>query len=388
MARPKKNKDEIEVKSIEKTGNKDIGYEQFMKEVEKEVDSVYSVFDELKSDSKYIYPFNCSPLDVAFGGGIHSGRIYEFYGPPSQGKSTLTLEAEKAFCNYWKSLGEDKYAILHIESESVFDKIRAKYIGLPIERILISEADTVEKGLITIEKCAEKAIQNNMKLFIDWDTLASIPTEAEMIKGTYGGGMAEKARVLRQAMRKLTSILAQGDISIIFVNQIYASFNQYNPEPISPGGDGIKFHASVRVFVKQLEDIKDIAANGQEVITGILTNCFFRKNKLAMPKQNVPIVINGERGFDSWKTLYRFLVTNKIVNVAGGWKNVIFKDQEFKFQNEEGLKEIIEMREPKLKEFLDYMVIKAYGARSPLMKVKLIENIWTYEERELGGRIT
>lgn len=129
--------------------------------------------EELGSDVADIYPFDIPNLDIILGGGLYSGKIVEIFGWESQGKSTFGLEAAKAFTRYWDNKGDDNYAILWIETESALDKLRATWMGCPIDRFLIAEAETVEEGFDTIEMALEKSLKTGIKLFIVWDEIVS-----------------------------------------------------------------------------------------------------------------------------------------------------------------------------------------------------------------------
>lgn len=338
--------------------------------------------DVLSSDVAYWYPINCAPIDIVFGGGIPSGKIIEMYGPESTGKSTNALEFSKAFTDYWRSQGNDDYVVLWIESESALDKIRAQYMGCQIDRFIISEAETVEDGFEVIYNTLEKAQKYRIKLFIVWDTIAAIPTKNEKVAGTNTGGMAEKPRIIRQELRKIVTPLGFTNSTMIFCNQIYKNLQPF-AEDESPGGGGIKFHASIRARLKVTSQSKD----GTK-ITGINTEIYTKKNKLTMPYQRINVVINSEKGLDRLDTTLQFLIANKCIQQKeGGVKIISVGDNEYKFQNLGQLSDMIS-DDAKIKTTMDYLCYLHYSKSSPLMKVKLLEHVWKYEISLFGQKVT
>lgn len=373
--------------------------------------------DNLISDANFLYSFDCVPLDLLFGGGIASGKIIEIFGPNSHGKSTLALEITKAFAAHWKAKKVNNFGILWAEAESALDKTRALYMGCPVDNFLVCEADTLESFKTTVLATLEKSIQNKMPLIIVLDTIAALQTENEahppIDKKTgkpnlYAGGMQEKPRVIWAMLRDLTPKLAKSNSTLILVNQIYGGSQYESPE--SPGGGGIKFYSSVRVGVNREKYITVTNKDGTEKTIGILSNLRTIKNKLTLPNQLVTVTIMGETGFDKLATTVNFLTAGKYI-VNGSWKTLSFpvkngyvdkskKDEksqpvtvppemeELKFQNINDLRAIIEMKHPQIKDWLDYLCYKHATTFSPLLKVKIIDKAWKYEEQFYGKRLT
>lgn len=344
--------------------------------------------DVLGSDVAFWYPFGCAPLDIVLGGGIPSGKIIECFGWESSGKSTLTLEASKAFTRYWSARGSDDYVILWLESESALDKVRAQYIGCDLSRFVVVEVDTVDYGFDTIKMALEKAKEKGIHVFISWDTIAAVLTKNEKAS-EFAGGMGDKARLIRRLLKDVSTLLGQTNSTLFFVNQLYQNLSPYGEKDIVPGGGGIKFHASIRCLMKkQQKPIEIVLPNGQVVAKGIEVDLYTKKNKLTLPYQTCKLIINNESGLDVVETLGRFLILNKFITVKGGWKYIEFGDEEYKFQNTEGLREILEVKCPELRTYMDYLCYHHYSTVSPLMKVKLLSSVWDYELKLYGEKKT
>lgn len=346
--------------------------------------------DELGSDVANWYPTGCAPIDIIFGGGVPSGKIIECFGAESTGKSTLALECSKAFTNYWKQRDDDNYVLLWVESESALDKIRAEYMGCELDRFMISEAETVEDGFEIIAKALDKAQKNSIRLFIVWDTIAAIPTKNEREGATNNAGMMEKPRIIRQELRKITTPLGHTNSSLIFCNQVIK-----NPMPFaedeSPGGGGIKFHASIRCKLRKIGDLKekDSLGSGKDVTRGLYSEVWTKKNKLTLPYQRCNISIVSERGLDQLDTTMQFLLSNKIIVMKdGGYKYLEFNDREYRFQNISQLRDLIEVTDPNIKVYMDYLCYNYYSKVSPLMKIKLLEKLWEQEVKLFGSKQT
>lgn len=364
---------------------------------------IKSVTEVLGSDAAHVYPFNCPPIDIPFGGGIYSGKIYEVWGWESQGKSTLALEMTKAFANYWESRNIKKYAVLWLETESAFDKVRAKYMGVPVDNFLNAEVETLEDGESIIMATLDKAIKTGTKFLIVWDTIAAAPTKNELAAATnpkmqWAGGMMEKPKVVRKILRNITTLLGKTDATLILVNQAIGGGDDASGIPSSPS-PAIKFHASVRTYVHARSQIKEMQKDGTEKTMGILSDLLHYKNKLILPKQRSLVSLMGETGYDKLDTTLRYLSANKLIGLAGSWKTIdypasYFKDGKMaemtsvKFQNNKKVQETIDTLHPHLKEWIDYLAYKNFTEFSPLVKVKIIMKVWGYEMKFYGERVT
>jgi len=323
----------------------------------------------------------------------NSGKIYEVMGWESTGKSTFGLESAKAFSNYWKKKGDDNYVVLWVETESALDKLRAAWMGCDLSRFLISEAETVEEGFNIIESTLKKCVDKNMHLLAVWDTIAAAPTISEKKDSEEGsqwsGGLGEKARMIRYYLRRLVTPLGHSKSTAIFINQLYKIIKAtpYGPTEDSPGGGGLKFHSSARIQVNKREDLTKIMPSGETVTEGIVSELYTVKNKLTLPKQKCSMVLYGERGFDKLETIVRYLKKNKLITQSGSWMVMNFNEKDLKFQNTNKLKEIL-VDEPTLENYLDFMVYQNFSIISPLIKIKIIKQLWEYEIQFLGEKKT
>ncbi len=355
--------------------------------------------DELESKSKYIYPFDCAPLDIILGGGILSGKIYEIYGRESSGKSTIALNAVIGFINYWKTKKQE-CSILWIESEYALDIIRAKYMGCNINKINIFETLITEEGFEASTQFLNDCIAKKIKPFIVWDTIAATqPRDVVKTGETYAGGMALKPRLIRTGLKTLTQKLSEAQSPMLFINQVIAQIGSPVPNAeTTPGGRGIKFHASVRLKMKGNKKIKETTPSGDDKILGIIVQAYTEKNKLTLPMQKLDIYIYGETGLDNIETTVQFLKKHKLVKVGGGgWttlldvpETVTYGDinQEIKFQSLKKLKHGLLIQFPELEGYMNYLVYKQFAISSPLLKVRLIDKIWEYEKKFYKEHIT
>lgn len=366
-----------------------------------------AVTDVLGSDAAHVYSFDCPPIDIPFGGGIYSGKVYEVWGWESQGKSTLALEMTKAFTNHWKKLGFKKFGVLYLETESAFDKVRAKYMDVCVENFIISEVETLEDGESVIMATLEKAVKTGTIFMIIWDTIAAAPTRNELAAATdpkkqWAGGQMEKPRVVRKLLRNITTLLGKTNSTLVLVNQAIGGGEDASGIPSAPS-PAIRFHASVRTYVQGTTQIKEIRPDGSEKTMGILSSLLHYKNKLILPKQKSIVSLMGETGYDKLDTVLRYLNTYKLVNLAGSWKTVEYpngfaeKDDtgkliakeltSLKYQSNNKIKETIDVQ-PHLKDWLDYLVYRHFTEFSPLIKVKIITKVWDYEMKFFGTKVT
>ena len=207
-------------------------------------------------------------LDLALGGGYPKGRIIEIYGPESSGKTTLALHA---IAEVQKTGGQAAF----IDAEHALDPSYAEKIGVQIDNLLISQPDNGEQAL---EIC-ETLVRSNAVDLIVVDSVAALTPKAE-IDGDMGDAqMGLQARLMSQAMRKLTAIISKSKATVIFINQIRMKLGVMfgNPETTT-GGNALKFYASVRVDIRRIGQIK----NGEDII-GNRTKIKVVKNKIAAP---------------------------------------------------------------------------------------------------------
>lgn len=358
-----------------------------------------TVYDSLNSDIKYFYPTGCKNLDIVLGGGgggtggMPSGRFMEIYGRESSGKSTITLCIAKSFVEFWKFMGEP-CAVLWIEAESVFDKVRARYIGCDLSHFLIIEATCVEEAFRKIRDFIEKGEQKKVHTMVVLDTIAALPPEAELGDKSYAGGMMLKPRVLKAELSKIIPVLGRTDTPMIFVNQIYEGGGMYDAT-VSPGGSGLRFYASIRMEVSVANRIKRVLPSGDETGVAIETKGRTRKNKVTLPFQTCMLYIDGERGLLPLETAILFMEKTKSFSKSGSWKTLKLKirkpdgtisEEEFKYQNINHFKSAAEKLGIDIMPYLEYEITKFYADVSVFLKASLIQDLWKYEEQLFGER--
>ncbi|GAL10444.1 RecA protein [Vibrio astriarenae] len=244
-------------------------------------------------------------LDIALGaGGLPMGRIVEIYGPESSGKTTLTLELIAAAQKVGKTCA-------FVDAEHALDPIYAQKLGVDIDALLVSQPDTGEQAL---EICDALARSGAIDVLVV-DSVAALTPKAE-IEGEMGDShMGLQARMLSQAMRKLTGNLKQSNCMCIFINQIRMKIGVMfgNPETTT-GGNALKFYASVRLDIRRTGSIKD----GDEVV-GNETRIKVVKNKIAAPFKQAETQILYGQGFNREGELIDLGVKHKLIEKAGAW---------------------------------------------------------------------
>ncbi|MEG0692058.1 MAG: recombinase RecA [Oscillospiraceae bacterium] len=244
-------------------------------------------------------------LDMALGiGGVPRGRIVEIYGPESSGKTTVALQI---VAEAQKMGGEAAF----IDVEHALDPIYAKALGVDIDSLLVSQPDTGEQAL----EIMEALIRSGAIDVIVLDSVAAMVTKAE-IDGEMGDThVGLQARLMSQALRKLTSVVSRSNCVAIFINQVREKIGVVygNPET-TPGGRALKFYSSVRIEVRRGEAIK----NGTELI-GNKTKCKIVKNKVAPPFKEVIFDIMYGEGVSRIGEIIDFAVDAEIIDKSGAW---------------------------------------------------------------------
>jgi len=263
-------------------------------------------------------------LDLALGGGIPKGRIVEIYGPESSGKTTLALHA---IAEVQRHGGTAAF----IDAEHALDPAYAKRIGLDIENLLLSQPDNGEQAL----EITETLVRSNAVDIIVVDSVAALVPRAE-IEGEMGDAhMGLQARLMSQALRKLTGVISRSHTTVIFINQIRMKIGVMfgNPETTT-GGNALKFYASVRMDIRRIGQIKQ----GEEII-GNRTRVKVVKNKIAPPFRQAEFDIMYNQGISKSGDILDLAVEKGIVEKSGAW--FAYKDQKIA-QGREGAKKYLE----------------------------------------------
>ena len=243
-------------------------------------------------------------LDLALGGGYPKGRIIEIYGPESSGKTTLALHA---IAEIQKTGGQAAF----IDAEHALDPSYAKRIGVDVDNLLISQPDNGEQAL---EIC-ETLVRSNAVDLIVVDSVAALVPQAE-IDGDMGDAqMGLQARLMSQAMCKLTAIISKSKATVIFINQIRMKIGVMfgNPETTT-GGNALKFYASVRIDIRRIGQIKD----GENII-GNRTKIKVVKNKIAAPFRSAEFDIMYNEGVSKVGDVLDLAVQYGVFDKAGAF---------------------------------------------------------------------
>ena len=247
----------------------------------------------------------CLSLDVALGvGGVPKGRIIEIYGPESSGKTTLALhivaeaQKEKGFAAY-------------IDAEHAVDPDYSKNLGVNIEELLISQPDTGEQAL---EIC-ETLVRSGAVDVIVIDSVAALVPRAELEGDMGDTHVGLQARLMSQALRKLTGTVSRSNTTVIFINQIREKIGVMfgNPET-TPGGRALKFYSSIRMEIRRITSLKD---SGEMVGSRVRVKVV--KNKVAPPFKQTEFDIMYGQGISYEGDILDIAVTGNIVEKTGAW---------------------------------------------------------------------
>lgn len=259
---------------------------------------------EAKKVDVELIPSGALSLDIALGGGYPKGRIIEIYGPESSGKTTLTLHA---IAQVQKSGGTAAF----IDAEHALDPAYAKKLGVDTDNLLVSQPDNGEQAL----EIAETLVRSNAVDLVVVDSVAALVPQAE-IDGDMGDShMGLQARLMSQALRKLTGIINKSKTTVIFINQIRMKIGVMfgNPETTT-GGNALKFYASERLDIRRIGQIK----SGEDIV-GNRTRVKVVKNKIAAPFRTAEFDIMYNEGISKTGDVLDLAVQHEVVGKAGAW---------------------------------------------------------------------
>jgi recombination protein RecA len=266
--------------------------------------SIMRLGDSTALDIDFI-PTGSLGLDIALGiGGLPCGRIVEIYGPESSGKTTLTLQVVAEAQRMGKTCA-------FIDAEHALDPVYAKKLGVNVDDLLVSQPDTGEQALEICDMLVRSAAVDVIVV----DSVAALTPRAE-IEGDMGDShVGLQARLMSQALRKLTGNIKRSNTLVIFINQIRMKIGvMFGSPETTTGGNALKFYASVRLDIRRTGSVKD----GDEV-TGNETRVKVVKNKVAPPFKQAEFIIMYGAGISKDGELVDLGVLHKLIDKAGAW---------------------------------------------------------------------
>jgi recombination protein RecA len=295
--------------------------------------SIMKLGGQVKTDVEAI-PTGALTLDWALGvGGLPRGRVIEIFGPEASGKTTLTLSVIK-------EIQKKGGVAAFIDAEHAFDSTYAKIIGVNLDDLLISQPDTGEQAL----EIAETLVRSNAVDLVVIDSVAALTPRAE-IEGDMGDAhMGLQARLMSQALRKLTAAISKSRTCVIFINQIREKIGvMFGSPETTPGGRALKFYSSVRLDLRRIASIK----SGDSVIGGRV-RVRVVKNKVAPPFKEAEFEILHDEGIAKVASIVDAAVNLGVIGKSGTWLS--FQDEKIGQGRDAAIKTLKE--KAKLQEYI------------------------------------
>jgi recombination protein RecA len=291
-----------------KSSNSDPSLEAVLDDINKRFgDGAVMTLGSDKTVACDITPTGILPLDLALGiGGLPRGRIVEFYGPPSSGKSTLALHAVAEA----QAAGE---TCAYIDAEHALDPIYASALGVDLDSLIISQPDNAEQAL----EIALSLIGSGKVAVVTIDSVAALVPRAE-IEGEMGDHhVGLQPRLMGQALRKMTGVVNRSNTLVIFINQLRESIGKmYGPSEYTPGGRALPYYSSIRLDIRRIQTLK----TGDEA-TANRTRVKVVKNKLAPPLKQCEFDLEYGVGVPKEGALLDCAIDFGIVKKSGAWLN-------------------------------------------------------------------
>ena len=301
--------------------------------------SIMKLGGQIKADVETI-PTGALTLDLALGvGGLPRGRVVEVFGPEASGKTTLTLSAIK-------EIQKKGGVAAFIDAEHAFDSTYAKIIGVDLDELLISQPDTGEQAL----EIAETLVRSNAVDVVAIDSVAALTPRAE-IEGEMGDAhVGLQARLMSQALRKLTGAISKSRTTVIFINQIREKIGvMFGSPETTPGGRALKFYASVRLDVRRIATLKE-----HDAVVGNRVRVRVVKNKVAPPFREGEFEILHNEGISKTGSVLDAGINTETVVKSGTWLS--FKEEKLGQGRDAAIKFLRE--NPKVQEEIEKEVRK------------------------------
>ncbi len=330
MTKTGKPKKTVSEEKAEKTSVKNSALERAIAQIEKQYGSGSIMqMDESRYARIEGIPTGSISLDIALGGcGVPRGRVIELFGPESSGKTTLALHV---IANAQKLGGVAAF----IDAEHALDTTWAKRLGVDVSGLLVSQPDTGEQAL----DITEMLIKSNAVDVIVIDSVAALIPAAELAGEMGQSHMGLQARLMSQAMRKLTGVINKSKTCLIFINQIRMKIGVMfgNPETTT-GGNALKFYSSVRLDVRRISTIKE-----NNIALGSRVRARVVKNKIAPPFREAEFDIMFDSGISYEGDLIDLGTTSGVITKSGAW--ILYGDAKLGQGRENARKYLIENRQ-------------------------------------------